>query len=247
MSKTDDYRSTLRALSDWEPYLRSQSGLPGPRANLELLQVVADEAAPEVIEGWLAYGPERAAENTPDVFLACCATVALGRLLAEGQTGVLPRLRVLANDPRWRVRECVAMALQRLGDANVPRLLEITRDWAGGSLFEQRAAIAAACEPRLLVSREAARSAFDLLDSATQTIQRSEQRKTEDFRVLKKGLAYCWSVAIAALPEEGKARFAAWTNTNDPDIRSILRENLKKNRLIRLDPAWVETMLREVQ
>jgi len=247
MSKTNDYRSTLRGLSDWEPYLRSQSGLPGPRANLELLQVTADEAAPEMIERWLAYGPDQAAENTSDVFLACCGTVALGRLLAEGQTGVLPRLRALANDPRWRVRECVAMALQRLGDANVPRLLEITSDWAGGSLLEQRAAIAAACEPRLLVSREAARSALDLLDSATQTVQNWQQRKTEEFRVLKKGLAYCWSVAIAALPEEGKTRFAAWTNTNDPDIRSILRENLKKNRLIRLDPAWVETMLREVQ
>ncbi len=247
MSKTDDYRSTLRSLSDWEAYLRSQSGLPGPRANLELIQAVADEATPAMIERWLTYGPEQAPENTPDVFLACCGTVALGRLLAEGRTEALPQLRTLANDPRWRIRECVAMALQRLGTADIHRLMEVSRDWAGGSLLEQRAAIAAVCEPRLLVSHEAARSAFDLLDITTQTIQKSEQRKTEAFRVLKKGLAYCWSVAVAALPEEGKTRFTAWIKINDPDIRSILRENLKKNRLIRLDPAWVEMTYREVQ
>lgn len=247
MSKVDEYRSLLRTLPDWEPYLRSQSGLPGPRSNLELMQAVADEADPAIIERLLAYGPDRAPENTPDVFLACCGIVGLGKLLAEGNTGVLPRLRAFANDPRWRVRESVAMALQRLGDADVHHLMLIVHDWASGTLLEQRAAIAGACEPRQLKDAAAARKTLDLLDCVTETIQKTPQRKSEEFRVLKKALAYCWSVAVAALPDEGKARLAALAKSNNPDVRSILRDNLKKNRLIRLDPEWVNQISREVQ
>lgn len=247
MSKVDDYRSLLRTLDDWEPYLRSQSGLPGPRANLELIHAAADEADLERIEALLAYEPDRAPENTPDVFLACCGTVGLGKLMAEGNMEFLPRLRALANDPRWRVRESTAMALQRLGDADVDRLMEIAHDWGNGSLLEQRAAIAGTCEPRILKNASAARVTFDLLDCVTQTIQQYQQRKSEEFRVLKKALAYCWSVAVAALPEEGKLRFAAWTKTGDPDVCSIIRENLKKNRLIRLDPEWVNQISRDIQ
>ena len=43
MNKTEIYRQTLASLQDWEPYLLQESGLPGPRGNLELAQVVADE------------------------------------------------------------------------------------------------------------------------------------------------------------------------------------------------------------
>jgi hypothetical protein len=239
MTKTEEYRSILHSLSDWEPFLRSHSGLPGPRANLELLQVVADEADGKTIERFLAFGPDQAPENTPGVFLAACGTVALGRLLEEGNMDVLPQLRALANDHRWRVRESVAMALQRLGDTDLQKLIAVARDWASGSLLEQRAAIAAICEPRLLNDPGAVRATLDLLDHVTNSIRDASQRKTEDFRVLRKALAYCWSVAVAAFPEEGKPRFESWSITTDPDVRFILRENLKKNRLIRMDPAWV--------
>src|SRR5439155_6383706 len=34
--RVDRYRNELRTLEDWEPYLKERSGLPGPRANLEL-------------------------------------------------------------------------------------------------------------------------------------------------------------------------------------------------------------------
>ena len=30
-----------------------------------------------------------------------------------------------------------------------------------------------------------------------------------------------------------------WLVSPDPDIRWIMRENLKKNRLVRMDAAWV--------
>jgi hypothetical protein len=247
MSRITEYQHILRATHDWEAYLRAESHLPGPRSNLELAYAVAEEAAPEQIERLLAYGPDAAPENTPAAFLAVCGTIALGRLLAEGSREPLPRLRALANDPRWRVREGVAMALQRWGDADMPGLLESMRAWAHGTLLEQRAMAAGLCEPRLLRQPEHVRAVLDLLDQVTRGILTVQGRKTDEFQALRKGLAYCWSVAIAALPEEGKAYFERWITTPDPDVRWILRENLKKNRLIKMDPAWVKQMQEAVK
>ncbi len=53
MSKRDDYRQTLRGLDDWEPYLLAESGLPGPRGNIELAQAVAERG-----DEALDHGPE---------------------------------------------------------------------------------------------------------------------------------------------------------------------------------------------
>jgi hypothetical protein len=53
-------------------------------------------------------------------------------------------------------------------------------------------------------------------------------------RVLRKALGCCWSVAVAALPEEGLPRFERLERSTDPDVLWIVRENLKKARLARL-------------
>jgi hypothetical protein len=42
-------------------------------------------------------------------------------------------LRTLAADPRWRIREGVAMALQRWGDADMDGLLAEMAVWATGN------------------------------------------------------------------------------------------------------------------
>ena len=139
------------------------------------------------------------------------------------------------------------MALQRWGDADMPALLAAMQDWAHGTPLEQRALAAGLCEPRLLREPDHARAVLDLLDQVTRAILTLPQRKTEEFQALRKGLGYCWSVAIAALPEDGKTLFERWVTTPDPDIRWILRENLKKNRLLKMDPDWVAQMQKAVQ
>jgi hypothetical protein len=58
----------------------------------------------------------------------------------------------------------------------------------------------------------------------------------------KKGLAYCWSVAIVAFPDEGKERFEKLLADEDKNIGWIIKENLKKERLKRMDPEWTELM-----
>ena len=42
------------------------------------------------------------------------------------------------------------------------------------------------------------------------------------------GLGYGWSVAVAAQPLIGKPYMARWVVSDDPDIRWIMRQNLKK-------------------
>jgi len=58
MSRIETYKLALRALTDWEPYLLAESGLPGPRGNLELAQAVAGEGSEAQFRRWLALGPD---------------------------------------------------------------------------------------------------------------------------------------------------------------------------------------------
>jgi hypothetical protein len=151
----------------------------------------------------------------------------------------LPVLRTLASDPRWRIREGVAMALQRWGDADMAGLLAAMTDWAGGNPLEQRAAAAALCEPRLLKQPEHAAAVLRILDEITASLALVTDRRSDAFKTLRQGLGYCWSVAVAALPGAGKPLMEKWLVSADPDLRWIMAENLNKNRLIRMDAAWV--------
>lgn len=239
MTRVEDYRRALRDLAEWEPFLLEQSALPGPRANLELATAAAEEAEEEALRRWAAVGPETAPFGSADEFLPVCGVIGLGRLLAAGDRSVLADLRRLAGDPRWRVREAVAIALQRFGDADFPALLTEMQGWASGSLLERRAAVAALCEPRLLSDPDRARDVLTLLDRVTAELNDTDEHRSDAFRVLRQTLGYAWSVAIVALPEEGEPLFERLLVSGDRDVRWIVRENLRKRRLVRLDADWV--------
>ncbi|HSN74939.1 MAG TPA: hypothetical protein VL334_07585 [Anaerolineae bacterium] len=243
MSKRDDYRQTLRKLSEWEPYLLAESGLPGPRGNIELAQAVADEGDETLFLRLLSFNADVAPTNTPQEFLAFCGMVGLGRLLAEGRHDLLPALRLHANDSRWRSREGVAMALQRWGRVDMDGLLAETDLWSQGTFLEQRAAAAALCEPALLRDPAHVERTLQILDAITAAVAQSQDRHSEAFQALRKGLAYCWSVAVAALPDVGKPMMERWLASDDRDVRWIMRQNLAKQRLVRIDAGWVATYL----
>ncbi|MEW1809559.1 HEAT repeat domain-containing protein [Pseudarthrobacter phenanthrenivorans] len=237
MTKRSDYRAVLESLppGQWLAYLDAESGLPGPRGNIELAEAFADVADPGLIE---------ACVESPDEYQAMCGAVGLGRLLVEGRQGAAETLRGLAADNRWRVREGVAMALQRLGDADMPALWTLAAEWLGDGPLVQRAVAAGVCEPRLLRTPEDAGRAVDVLDKITAAIAGADPglRRTEEFRVLRQGLGYCWSVAVAAAPDKGFGYLEKWAVSPDKDVRWILRENLKKARLARADQAACERL-----
>src|SRR5207248_9626364 len=157
----DTYRAQLKKLKDWEPYLKKHSGLPGPRANLELVAAVAEEADPDRLWRFSA---------SNDEFLALCGTAGLGRVALLEPDTVMTWLRELASDPRWRVREGVAMALQRLGKESMPKLLAEMDVWAQDDAFVQRAVVAGLCEPALLKNNEDAVAVLAILDHITRSL-----------------------------------------------------------------------------
>jgi hypothetical protein len=221
VTKVDDYRRTLRERHDWEPYLIAESRLPGPRANLELAQAAA-------LEG----DPERLAHlrDSNDEFLVMCGVMGLDDF---------GELRRWSNDPRWRVREAVAMAVQRIGG---PAAVGHMRDWARGTRLEQRASVAALCEPPLLRDEAIADAALEILDEVTASLAADRG----DDKALRKALSYGWSVAVAARPDPGRALMERWIADGDAGTRRIMRENLRKARLVRLDGEWVERQLARI-
>ena len=243
MSKVDSYRQQLRQVVDWDSFLLAESRLPGPRGNIELARAVAEEGDAALFRRYLHLGVERAPANTPRAFLAFCGTLGLGRLLVDGDAKALTTLRSQASDPRWRIREAVAMALQRWGEADMEALLEEMTLWSKGGPLERRAAVAALCEPRLLVEAGHVVRVLEIVDVVTASLLRERDRRSEAFRALRKGLGYCWSVAIAASPEQGMPAFERWLGCPDGDVRWVVRENLRKARLVRMDAQWVESML----
>ncbi|MCL3862296.1 HEAT repeat domain-containing protein [Actinotalea sp. K2] len=234
MNRVEQYRRSLRRLpsTGWPAYLSEHSGLPGPRGNIELAKALAEEADPSVLDALL---------SGEDEYLVFCGVVGLGRRLADGAAGadgdLEHQLHAHASDGRWRVREAVAMALQRLGDTDPARMFRLCAIWAGDpDPLVQRAAVAGVCEPRLLDGPDAARVAVDICELVTRSLaaRPREERRRPEVRVLRRGLGYCWSVAVAADPRLGLPRLRALLDSPDPDVGWIVRENLSKARLSRL-------------
>ncbi|GAB3424741.1 HEAT repeat domain-containing protein [Flindersiella endophytica] len=219
--------------ADWPAHLRTHSGLPGPRGNLTLAQSFADEGTASDFDEVIA---------TDEEYLVLCGVIGLGRLVAEQPDRLLEtRLHQHASDQRWRVREGVAMALQRLGDADPERLVALAKAWAADTdPLVQRAAIAGICEPRLLKRQETAAAALRICADVTSSLARrpADERRSDPVRALRKALGYCWSVAVAADPATGLLAFKALKASEaDADVAWIVRENSKKVRLAKLLPA----------
>jgi hypothetical protein len=242
MSKIYEYREKLKVMNaiDYVPYLMQESNLPGPRGNLELGYAVSIEGSEELFKELIQFTPDKAPVNSPYEFLTFCGVVGLGRLVSEGKSSYMPILKTFASDPRWRIREGVAMALQLLGERDMGFLIYEMNNWITGNPLEQRAAAAALCEPKLLKVKEHVEAVLYVLDNITSLISKIKDRKSSEFDALRKGLGYCWSVAIAAYPEKGKDIIEKWFYSSDKDIIWIMKENLKKNRLIKMDSPWVE-------
>ena len=227
MSPRDRWRAQLLQIprAGWPGFLAEHSGLPGPRANTDLALAYAELADRAQIDRAL---------GGADEYLAMCATAGLGARATETHT--LAALHALASDPRWRIREAVAMGLQLLGDNDFGALEAIVRRWVlDGDPLVVRAAAAAICEPRLLGTAHAAAVAVDVCSAATDLITRwpTEDRRNPALRTLRQTLGYCWSVAIAAAPDHGLPAFRALDDT-DPDVRWVIAQNLTKKRLARL-------------
>jgi hypothetical protein len=240
----------LRAL------LEENSGLPGPRANLELASAFASSVACMRLQEWqwefllqaAATSPSKAPENTPRVYLTVCVLLALGALYGTGlprprRRGALAAIKTAASDSRWRVREASAMALQQIGEHDVEALRSIVTDWLPeAAALEMRAIAAGLAHPPILSDREFAGFCLGTARRILAAIARMDvkARKDESFRVLRQGMGYALSVFVSKSPVEGFPLLRKTAAVRDADLAWIVRENLKKKRLSDKFPKEVE-------
>ncbi len=217
-----------------EFYLREQSHLPGPRANLELVndlcQLLAalTPAQPDNVRSLLnhlLHNHHNAIEcGPPSEFVILCGVVAFGACAAvrpEWRGETFEFLTRCANNPSWRVQEGVALAFQRLLPTSPQETLNCLTHLAfSGNYFEQRIAITAIAEPAVLNTPELIAQALVMQQVILKRLHLTPatERKREDFRALRKTLGYTVSVVTAATLEAGFALMRECATWGDADI-----------------------------
>lgn len=266
MGKRENHRQDLLTLfaaffrtsdaNELTAYLVSNSNLPSPRGNLELAQAFAGTVAfyveQESARLWnlctrmTGISADEAPVNDPKEFVPFCGAVGIG---AIGSTSpmffaqAMTALRRLANDSRWRMREAVRMGLQSLLAKQGRDLLEAFENWVvDASSLELRAVAAAVAEPTLLKDAHNAHAALQLHRDIVAQALKVEDRKSDEFRALRKALGYTLSIVVCALPQQGFQFMQELIATQDKDVLWIVKENLKKNRLVKSCPAQVESI-----
>jgi hypothetical protein len=239
-----------------EFYLRDQSRLPGPRANLELLEDFSSLVAanvqerPEQVRTLLEYlisdDRHKVMTNTPAEFVMMCGITAFGACAAvrpAWRGEVYELLARYACSTCWRVREGAKIGLQRLLEA-VPReaISFLTILARQGNYFQQRAAVASLVESTIMPHEDAVQAAIALHKIVLERLHdvSAPDRKRDDFRALRQSLGFTISIVAAADPEQGFALMRTCASWRDADINWILRENLKKKRLARYIEYTIE-------
>ncbi len=218
-------------------YLRNHSKLPGPRGNLELMYAFAREADGKAVQTCLSYIADDTA-NSPEEFIGMCGIVGYATLNREKSADVLAFLKPYAAHTSWRIREAVAMGIQEISPSRLRETLDGLRPWVLGNPHEQRAVVAGLCEPKLLGDTAIVANVLTILETITDSLAHGE-KLSDGEASLRKALGYGWSVAIVHAPEPGKHRFERLLSFPDKHIQWIVKENLKKNRLVKMDPDWV--------
>ncbi len=140
--------------------LELQSGLPGPRVNMNLGMAFAHDCArlgPKVDELTYAMAnlpPDEARGASGKEFLSVCGVLAIGaRAMAAKEDGARDRALALleekADDPRFRVRDAVPLALAMVGSTMKEELAARVESWMD-RYFHAAAVIRALAEPTWL-------------------------------------------------------------------------------------------------
>jgi hypothetical protein len=220
--------------------LGAQSGLPGPRGNLTLLDRFADHCTVEQAQRCLDVLRDNTA-NSPEEFVGMCGVLGRAMLLRGDLGQAFVHLRPFMSHSSWRIRESTAIAIQKLGEGRLGEVFGFLEPLAEGNAYERRAVVAGLCEPRLLDRPEWNLKVLDLLTRITATLDHDDPLTDAEVS-LRKALGYGWSVAVSRSPEPGKPAFEALLSLPGKHVLWVVRENLKKGRLVRLDPEWVSRL-----
>ncbi|MOA06141.1 hypothetical protein D3C78_1257660 [compost metagenome] len=194
---------------------------------------------------WTKIDPSQADTNEARVFLPFCAILALGAYYpyAEGNNKkrCINEIVNSMSDPRWRIREGSAMALQRIGEKEFSTIKELMEQMFDSSnLLERRAFVAALAHPPILEDSEAVSFALDLSERIIDDIVADPSLgRSEEYRVLSKGLEYAISVFVERMPLEGFALLNKYAMSGDKRIQKIVKSNIGKARIAKKYPEEI--------
>jgi hypothetical protein len=220
------------------------SGLPGTRANMGLANAFAsDLAARGKKADALAF---KMATLAPDVapgasereFLPVCGVLAVGARAAADKSIRQQALAVLhdaAEDPRFRVRDAVPLALARIGEKMGDDLTYDLETWMNG--YFQAAAVLLALEHREFLSTlkvqygviNRLHDAFALACNAPRSAARYP-----GFKALMEALGHAPAAISMVFGIYVVDRLVMWSEVQIPEMREIIRQNMRDKRLQRM-------------
>lgn len=238
-------------------FLKENSNLPGPRGNLEMAYAFGNCFDKDIAHGQWEYllalsaiGAGEAPTGDPAEMLPFCTALAAGSYYAQAGEDRKARIRAILrdamNDKRWRMREAAAMGYQRIAEKDFAAVKEIFDAlYPQSNFFEKRAIIAALAHPPILKETDVTLYSLEISEDILNGITRisTEELKSEDFKVLSKGLEYAISVFAAAAPEEGFALLKAFAAVPHKDIKKIIKSNLGKARIRDKYPRETEEVI----
>ncbi|MBK5115027.1 MAG: hypothetical protein JJE41_15485 [Candidatus Heimdallarchaeota archaeon] len=260
---TNIFNEFLETLDDrpLQEYLVKNSRLPSPRGNLELayclydLTLTFNEEKKDDL--WKLFSKlsqisaGTAPVNDPKEFLSFCGIFGIGAIANNYHSYLSESLKILkkaSSDGRWRMREGTAHVLTKLIKTYQGKVIDRIFPWIKEKNWLLiRAAAAAFADPKLLKDKKLANTAFELHLELIDLILKEKDRRSIEFRAARKGFAYTFSVVVAALPDKGFEFLESLTLIDDNDIRWILKQNLRKNRLKNRFPEKVEYLLLQLK
>lgn len=242
-------------------YFINNSHLPGRRANLELANAFADistEFKEEISKKlwdlclfFISFTSDKAPTNNPKEFLPFCGTWAIGAIGASSPEYYHESLIILkakSDDQRWRMREAVAFGLQKLLMKHPYKTLTELKGWIEDvNWLTMRAIAAGVAHPSVLINSKISEIALELHELIFSKIISCDDFSSEEFKILKKGLSYTLGVIVQANPGEGFKFLNDYIITEHKQIQMIIKENLKKNRLIKNFPREVASIRQKLK
>lgn len=221
--------------------LEVQSGLPGKRVNVDLAVAFAHDCArfgPKIDD--LAYtmanlSPEEARGASPKEFLVMCGVLAVGArgMVAKEnsvRTRALALLEEKADDPRFRVRDAVPLALAMLGNKMKDNLGELVEPWMN-RYFHAAAVIRALSDPAWLetFAKDDYYQPINLLHFAfvlAHEAPRSASRYP-GHKALVEALGWVPNAVAKRFPIQMCDRYGIWAEYVEvPELREALLKNL---------------------
>jgi len=239
-------RATEGKTADLFRQLELSSGLPGPRVNMNLGLAFAHDCArlgPRVdalVEEMVTLPPNEARGASGKEFLGVCGVLALGaRAMSADEDAVRDRALSLledkADDPRFRVRDAVPLALAMLGQKMKGDLADRVTPWMD-RYFHAAAVIRALSEPSWLdtFSHEDHERPLGLLDAAFVLAHEAPRSafRYPGHKALVEALGWVPKAVGRRFAQPMFERYADWAKrVTIPELREAILQNVADTQM----------------